>query len=78
MSILREIIEILTSGLTQFASGLGTGLNQFVTNIFLTGEGDSQALSAFGVIVVVFSGIALAVGLSRFVVNMLTSFGRTA
>lgn len=78
MAILREIIEILTSGLTQFASGLGTGLNEFVTNIFLSGTGETQTLSAFGVIIVVFSGIALAVGLSRFVVNMLTSFGRSA
>lgn len=78
MKILQEIIQILTGGLTQFASGLGTGLNQFVTNIFLEGTGETQTLSAFGIIVVVFSGIALAVGLSRFVVNMLTSFGRSA
>lgn len=74
-AILSEIITILVGGITGIAEGVGTGLSTLATAIFLTGEGESQTLSVFGVLVVVFAGIALAIGLCRFVVNWLTSFG---
>lgn len=74
-AILSEIITILVGGITGIAEGVGTGLSTLATAIFLTGEGESQALSVFGVLVVVFAGVALAIGLCRFVVNWLTSFG---
>lgn len=74
-AILQEIITLLTSGITQMAQGIGSGLKELVTSIFLDTSGDSQALSVFGGIMIVFSGIALAIGLSRWVVNWLTSFG---
>lgn len=74
-AILTEIITILTGGITGIASGVGAGLSSLATNIFLTGTGESQTLSVFGTLVVVFAGISLAIGLCRFVVNMITSFG---
>ena len=74
-AILQEIITLLTSGITQMAQGIGSGLKELVTSIFLDTSGDSQALSVFGGIMIVFAGIALAIGLSRWVVNWLTSFG---
>lgn len=74
-AILQEIITLLTSGITQMAQGIGSGLKELVTSIFLETSGDSQALSVFGGIMIVFAGIALAIGLSRWVVNWLTSFG---
>lgn len=75
-AILQEIVTLLTAGITQVASGVGTGLTSLVTNIFIaTGTGGTQQLSTFGGIIVVFAGISLAIGLCRWVVNFLTSLG---
>lgn len=75
-AILQEIITLLTSGITQVASGVGAGLTSLVSNIFITtGTGGAQTLSTFGGIIVVFAGISLAIGLCRWVVNFLTSLG---
>lgn len=75
-AILTEIIDLLTGGLTSIASGIGTGLQQLVTNIFIeTGAEGAMQLSTFGGITVVFAGVALAIGLCRWVVNFLTSLG---
>lgn len=76
MTILTEIIGILVGGLTGMATGIGEGLNAFVTDIFITGTGESQSLSVFGTIIVVFSGIALAIGIGRLVLNYLTGLGK--
>lgn len=74
-AVLSEIITLLTAGLTQMATGIGGGLTALVTSIFLEGEGDAQKLSVFGGVIVVFAGISLAIGLSRWVVNWVTSLG---
>lgn len=74
-AVLTEIIEILTGGITGVATGIGGGLTALVTSIFLTGEGETQTLSVFGGVIVVFAGISLAIGLSRWVVNWVTSLG---
>lgn len=70
-SILTQIIDILTAGITGTATGIGEGLSALVKNIFLTGE----TLSAFGMLVVIFAGISLALGLTRWMVNFVTSLG---
>lgn len=72
MTIVTNIIQILVAGFTSFAKGLGQGLNDFVTNVFVTSEG---ALTTFGEVVIVFAAISLTLGLSRWVVNMVTSLG---
>lgn len=74
-AILTEIIGLLTGGITGIATGIGQGLQSLATNIFISGEGDAQTLSVFGALVVVFAGVALAVGLSRWMVNFVTSLG---
>lgn len=71
-AILTEIINLLTGGLTAMATGIGSGLNSLVSSIFLT---ETNTLSTFGGIIIIFAGIALAVGLSRWIVNFLTSLG---
>lgn len=73
--ILTEIVTLLTSGITQFATGFGEGLKEMVTSIFLTGSGDTQTLSVFGGLCIVFAGVGLAIGLSRFVLNWVSSLG---
>ena len=74
-SLVTEIISILVSGISGIASGIGTGLTTLVTSIFLDGTGDTAKLSVFGTVIVVFAGISLAIGLSRWVVNWVTSLG---
>lgn len=74
-SVLQEIISLLVSGITQLASGIGTGLKSLVEAIFLDTSGSTPALSTFGGVVIVFAGIALAIGLCRWVMNFVTSLG---
>lgn len=76
-TILTEIINLLIGGLTGIASGIGSGLSELVSNIFLeVGEtGTIEGMSVFGGLIVVFAGVALAIGLSRWVVNWVTSLG---
>lgn len=74
-AILSEILTLLTSGISQFATGFGTGLKDMVTGIFLDGSGDTQKLSVFGGLCIVFAGVGLAIGLSRWVLNWVSSLG---
>lgn len=74
-AILNEIVSLLTAGISGIASGIGSGLQELVTSIFLDGTGETQKLSTFGGVIIVFGGVALAIGLSRWVMNFLTSLG---
>lgn len=74
-AVLNEIIEILVGGITGIAGGIGGGLSDLVQSIFLDGTGETTKLSVFGGVIIVFAGISLAIGLSKFVVNWLTSLG---
>ena len=74
-AILTEIVTLLTGGITGVASGIGNGVSSLVTNIFISGTGENQALSVFGGVIVVFAGVSLAIGLCRWVMNFLTSLG---
>lgn len=79
VALMKSIIEILVGGITEMAQGIGGGLSSLAQSIFLvtTGEGAqaTTTLSTFGVLIVVFAGISLAVGLSRWVVNFVASLG---
>ena len=54
--VLRAFIELLVGGITSLASGIGTGVNQYIKDLFLTvGEnGTITGLSTFGGIVAIF------------------------
>ena len=78
-AVLQEIMSLLVGGITTLAQGLGNGIKALVEAIFLTGEGTSAspyALSTFGGVIVIFASVALAVGLSRWIMSFVTSFGR--
>lgn len=75
-SVLQEIISILTGGITSLATGIGAGLKALVEAIFLDTSGTTPVLSTFGGVVVVFAGIALAVGLCKWVMYFITSLGK--
>lgn len=74
-AILTEIIQLLYGGITGVATALGQGVSSLVSNIFVDSTGSTQALTVFGGIIAVFAGISLAIGLSRWVMNFLTSLG---
>ena len=75
-AVLTEIIQLLTGGLSSMATGIGSGLGDLASSIFLdTTTPETPKLSVFGALIVIFAGIALAVGLSRWVVNWVTSLG---
>ena len=75
-AIVTEIIEILTAGITGIASGIGSGLKDLVDNIFFTTAAEGgTTMSTFGIMVCVFAGISLAIGLSRLIVRWLSSLG---
>lgn len=75
-AVLQEIVEILVSGISGLAQGIGSGLNEMVTNLFLVqGENGVSTLSTFGGVVAIFGGIALAVGLTTLVTKWIMSLG---
>lgn len=76
VEVLQEIINILVSGISQVATGIGSGLTALVQNIFLvSGTEGGYELSVFGGVVIVFAGISLAIGLCRWVMSFITSLG---
>ncbi len=76
-AILQAILEILYGGLSTGATALGSGISAFVKNMFFTlgTDGAIEGLSPFGIIVCVFAGIALVVGIGRLIYNLLAKFG---
>lgn len=73
--VLSEIVQILVGGITQMASGIGSGLNTMVTSLFIDNSGTTSTLSTFGGVVAIFGGIALAVGLTTLVTKWVMSLG---
>lgn len=76
VALMTQIIELLVSGITGIATGVGQGLSTLAISIFLTtGSDGSQTLSVFGSLIVIFAGISLAMSLCRWVVNFVSSLG---
>lgn len=77
VALLEEIVSILVGGITGLGEGIATGVGATAKALFVTGAGtdsDPYKLSVFGGIIVVFAGLSLAVGLTRLVYMMITSF----
>lgn len=75
-AVLQEIVSILVGGIQGVAQGVGSGMQTLMTSIFLTGDGTTTnpyALSVFGGVIIIFAGIALAIGLCRWAMNFVTS-----
>lgn len=75
---LTEFINLLTGGIAGMASGIGSGIQELVTQVFLATDSTTHAvtgLSAFGGVIAIFGAISLAVGLSTLVVKWVMSIG---
>ncbi len=75
VEIVTSVVQTLVSGITGVAEGVGAGLSTLAQSIFMTGTGDTQTISTFGTLIIVFAGISLALSLCRWVVNFVTSLG---
>ena len=75
VEIVQEIVEILTSGLISFGTAIGGGISNAVSAMFFDNTGDSQTLSIYGIMILVFGAIALATGLTRLIFNWLGNLG---
>lgn len=77
--IVTQIIQILVSALQPFGEAIGSALSAMAKAIFLqtvgTGADATTSLSVFGTLIIVFAAISLAVGLSRWVLNFVSSLG---
>lgn len=71
--IVAEIVQILTAGITGLGQGIGAGISTTATAMFINSS--NNGLSMWGVLVCVFAGIALAVGLTRLVFGFITTLG---
>lgn len=76
-NILTEFIQLLVSGITELGKGIGSGVNNFVQDLFLkvNETGAVQGLSTFGGVAAIFGGISLAVGLTTLIFNWIRSLG---
>lgn len=75
--ILSEFIQLLIGGIKDLATGVGSGVNGFVKDLFLEvdAQGAITGLSTFGGVVAIFGGIALAVGITTLIFNWIRSIG---
>lgn len=75
--ILTEFIDLLVGGITNLATGIGSGVNGFVQDLFLrvSDSGAVEGLSTFGGVVAIFGGIGLAVGITTLIFNWIRSIG---
>lgn len=73
---LNEFVTTLVGGIEGMATGIGSGVNAFVQDLFLKVEGGSvTGLSTFGGVVAIFGGVALAVGLTSMIFRWVRSIG---
>lgn len=73
--MVSEIVANLVEPIKGIGGGIAEGLSALAKGIFLDSTGDGTKLSTFGTLITVFAGVSLAFGLSRWVLNFVTSLG---
>lgn len=75
----QAIVEILVAGIQGLAEGIGSGISEFAQALAYTTTGTGSdavtTLSPYFILVIVFAGISLAVGLTRLIFMWLSSLG---
>ena len=75
ITIVTELIGILTAGLVSMGQGIGQGIMSMINALFFTTVEGVTSLSVFAVLIAVFAAITLAFALCRWVLNFITSWG---
>lgn len=75
--ILTQILELMTSGIVTLGTGIGEGMNSYITSAFIeqAAEGGAMTLTVLGGCCAIFAGIALSVNLTSKIFGFFTSFG---
>lgn len=68
--MIEKIVNAIVSVLTSFGTGVATFFNDFVGELIFTAEGELSAFASWGL---AFLGLALVLGLGRFIVGMVRS-----
>lgn len=73
--IMTQMIQLLVGGIVEMAKGIGAGLSEIANSIFLQTVEGVVSLSTFGAMILIFAGISLAIGLTRWGLQFFTSLG---
>lgn len=74
--IVSQIVEILTTGLIEFGTGIGAGISNAVGAMwFTTGTEGAQQMSIYAILILAFAAVGLCVGLTTLIFNWLGSLG---
>lgn len=71
-ALLTEIIGLLTSGITSFATGLGGGINAYMESLFVNTTGTNPALTTFGGVAIIFMAVTLVIGVTSKIFAMIS------
>lgn len=76
-NVLGEFVDILVGGITNMATGIGSGVNQFAADLFfrMSEDGTVAGLSTFGGLIAIFGGISLSCGLTYLIFSWVRSIG---
>lgn len=75
IAVATSIINVLTSGLTQMATGIGSGANAFVEALVYKTTDNTTTASAFILTVALIGSISLAVAFGRRMFSFVISLG---
>jgi hypothetical protein len=73
--IMAQVIQIITGGIVEVGTALGEGVSALVQAIAFTGTGDTQEMSTFFILVLIFAGVSLALSLARLIINWIQGLG---
>lgn len=71
--IASGIVEALTSAFTSMVSVIPNAIKDTFTNLFFTTNGETQTISTFAIVMLVFGGVALAFGITKLVYHLVRS-----
>lgn len=76
LGILQNIISLMVGGIVGLAEGIGKGIVACVKYMFFeVVEGSITGLNPFGMIIIIFAGIALAIAITTKIYMLLASLG---
>lgn len=77
VEVLNDFIAILVGGIVDLAEGIASGVTAMATKLFLVEDATTHALSlsAFGGLIAIFAGLALATAITTRVYTWITSLG---
>lgn len=70
-TIVTTFVEVVTG----IVGGIGEGVSDLFTTIFMTGEGASQTVSPLGVFILAMAGIGVGMFVFRYVLGLIRNRG---